>query len=585
MELGPNGWQVRKPGRLGPIAVRPVADGLVRVTGTVFDVGNHKAVGDVEVVFADGTTEASAVADLAGRYSIDVPTGRYRPFVRADGVMSTSLPLRERLPARPRPEQVAAARLELAAAIDLRANTDGVDLEVVRSGKVHGRVVDRSGNPIAGVIVRALPTNDDSTPRPILGTDVGETAADGSFDLEVAASTWRLDAYHDRFGGVASTTVVDVQPAQTAQAELTMVAGCVITGRVVRTDGSPLSGGALERAFGDAGGSGDNFFPDGDFAEDGTFSWTTTEEVEVSLRAWPWKSTHSPSRRFGCRDGARFDNVVFEVPRADPDLRGRVVSADGTAIPFAFVDIGGLTAGTMNQQERADADGTWAVYSLPPGQYRVTATADGVGAADVTVTAPARDIELRMSGTGTLVGKVAGIVDGSFTMQIYACTLAGSGDLPIDFRRVVTVRGGVYQLDGVPACQALTLVVGHGTRRLVLDAAVAAGGTTTLDVDVAEPEPVTVRGVVRGRDGRGVPHAIVNIISNSDDGGGFAESDDAGRYTVQAFGGDQLAARGPDGGFGLRWIERDAKGTLDLDIELEPDDVMLPPPEEPGHWD
>lgn len=573
--FGPNGWQIGPRKALGPIALHPVGDGLVRVTGTVIDLGNHKAVGDVEVVFADGNTEASAVADVAGRYSIDLPAGRYRPFVRADGVMSASPPLRERLPARPRPEQVAAVRVEQAFSIELRRNTDGVDLEVVRSGKVHGRVVDRSGNPITGAIVRAFPTDEAGTPRPILGTDIAETGSDGFFDLEVASSTYRLDAYHDRFGGVSSVAVVDVQPAQTAETELTMTAGCVITGRVVRLDGQPLGSGALERSYGGGGDGVDSFYPDGDFGEDGTFQWTTTEEMEVQLRAWPWKSTHSQARRFSCRDGVRYDDVVFEIPRADADLQGRVVRADGTPIPFAFVDIGGLSEGAMNQQERADADGNWAVYALPAGQYRVTATADGVGAVSVNVSAPAADVELRMSGTGTLAGKVAGMTDGTFALAVYACTPSADGErVAVEMRRVVSVTGGTYEVTGVPACATVDLAISHGTHHLMLEASVPVDGTGTLDLDLADPVPVTVRGVVRNPDGRGAPHAMVSAIGESYDGS-FVEADENGRFTIQAFGGDQLVARGPEGGFGRAWIEKGGPATLDLDVELEPDDLPL----------
>lgn len=574
LTLGPNGWQYGARRSLGPIAPRPVADGLVRVTGTVFDQANHKVVGDVEVVFADGNTEASAVADVAGRYSIDLPAGRYRPFVRGDGLISASVPVRERLPARPGVDEVAAARLELAFAIDVRRNTDGVDLEVVRSGKVRGRVVDRAGNPITGAVVRAFATDEPTTPRPILGTDVAETGADGSFELEVASATYRLDAFHDRYGGVASTEVVYVEPAGTASAELVMAAGCVISGRVVRADGRAPTSGAIERSYGLE--DGDGFFPDGEFSEDGTFQWTTTTEMTVQLRAWPWKSTHSQARRFECRDGARYDNVVFEIPSAAPDLQGRVVTADGRPIPYAYVDIGGLSEGTMNQQERADAEGYWAVYALPPGQYRVTAQADAAGMVARTVTSPAADVELRMSGTGTLTGKVAGITDGAFTLEVYGCS-DGGGDwgVAMQMRRVVPVAGGVYTLDAVPACATMHVGVRHRSHRVVLETTVPAGGVTTLDIDVADPEPVTVRGVVRGPDGRGVPHAMISAVSSDGDASAFVEADDSGRFQLEAHAGDQLAARGPEGGFGLRWIDRGAKGVIDLDVEVDAGDVRF----------
>jgi hypothetical protein len=413
--LGPNGWQGPGRRRLGPIAIAPPADGLVRVTGTVVDRTSHKPVPDVEVVFADGTTEASAVADVAGRYSIDLPAGRYRPFVRGDGVMSAAPPVRERLPARPRPEQVAATRLELAPALDLRTSTDGVDLEVERSGKVHGKVVDKHGKPIAGAIVRAFATDDFGTARPVLGTDVAETDGAGGFQLEVAATTYRLDAFHDRYGGVTAYTMVAVNAGETAEAEITMQAGCVIAGRVVRADGRPVSDGALERGMSDSDAAG-SYFPDGEFGEDGAFVWSTSEELTLFLRAWPWKSPPSQPRRFECTEGRRYDDVVFVIPNAAPDLSGRVVTADGRPVPFAFVDVGGESEGTMNQQERADADGNWAVYSLPPGQYRVASTADGVGAMVTHTSAPNHGMELRMSGTGSLTGKVAGVTDGSVTL-------------------------------------------------------------------------------------------------------------------------------------------------------------------------
>lgn len=82
--------------------------------------------------------------------------------------------------------------------------------------------------------MRAFATDDLGTARPVLGTDVAETDGAGGFQLEVAATTYRLDAFHDRYGGVTAYTMVVVDAGQTAEAEITMQAGCVIAGRVVR---------------------------------------------------------------------------------------------------------------------------------------------------------------------------------------------------------------------------------------------------------------------------------------------------------------------------------------------------------------
>lgn len=549
--------------RLGPIAPLPPAAGLVRVTGAVTDVASHKPVPDVEVVFADGASEATATTDVAGRYSIDVPPGRYRPYVRGDGVMSAAAPVRERLPARPRPEQVQATRLELAAAVDLYASTDGVDLEVVRSGKIRGRVLDVAGHPIAGAIVRAFATDDLGTSRPVLGTDVAETDAAGGFELEVAATTYRLDAFHDRYGGVAAYTMASVTAGETTDADITMQAGCVIAGRVVRSDGRPVSDGALERAVSEAD-PGGNFFPDGEFGDDGLFVWSTSEEMTLYLRAWPWKSPPSEARRFECKDGARFDNVVFVIPNAAPDLSGRVVTADGRPVPFAFVDIGGESDGTMNQQERADADGNWAVYALPAGQYRVASTADGVGAVVTHTSAPSHDLELRMSGTGTLIGSVAGVTDGSVTLTAHACGLADDV-VAIEFRRVISVAAGRYRLDGVPACQ-LNLQVEHGGRAVFLEAAVTAGGTTTLDLDFPDQRPVLVRGVVVDHDHH--PVADASVVANGDGEPTAVQTDATGRFTLEARPGDTIVATGA-AGYTSTMLPPHGPSTVELELTLE----------------
>ena len=94
-------WQRPVPGRRLPKMVVPPADGLVRVSGQVIDAASGRPVPDVEVVFADGQSEATTQSDMAGRYVIDVRPGHYRPFVRAAGIISVGEPPRERLPRRP----------------------------------------------------------------------------------------------------------------------------------------------------------------------------------------------------------------------------------------------------------------------------------------------------------------------------------------------------------------------------------------------------------------------------------------------------------------------------------------------------
>lgn len=480
----------RAPGAAGTLAAptpvriakaRPTG-GLVRVRGTVTDRRTGAPVPDVDVVFADGTAESSTLTDHAGRYSLAVPAGRYRPFVEGAGVVSTALPTSARLPARPGPGEVAVPRLELAPALDIHASVDRVDLEVDLAGKIRGRVVDRDGAPIAGAIVRASATDLGRASRPVRGTDVAETDDAGAFELELAATSYRLDAFHDRFGGVGATTTVTVEPRAIAAAELTMHAGCVIAGRVVRADGQPIAGGALERSGG-ADGDDTGFASAGELGADGAFVWSTVDAMSLQLRAWPWRSPPSPARRFECTDGARYTDVVFVIPEATPDVSGRVVTADGRPVPFAFIDLQGESEGTLSQQERADADGAWAVYALPAGTYRVTTSVHGAGAAVARVSAPAQGVDLRLSGTGALEGAVAGLGDGPLTITAVACALAGA-EVAVDLRQVATVVAGRYRLDGVPACDLVLQLEHRGQVRLV-EVAVTSDRTTALDLDLA----------------------------------------------------------------------------------------------------
>jgi hypothetical protein len=566
---GPLAWRNRKNrGRLGPIKVAPPADGLVRVTGVVVDAASGKPVSDVEVVFADGQSEATTQSDLAGRYSIDVRPGHYRPFVRADGLISVGHPPRERLPGRPRTDQIAASRLEVAPDLAVYSNLSGADLEVVRAGVIAGRVFDRDGHPIAGALVRASPT-DGAELRPVLGTDVAETDLDGTFKLELAEAHYVVEAFHDRYGATQDAPTIALAAGDTATADLTMIAGCVIAGRVVRAGGGELGDGALERGYSSDPGA--SYYPAGTFDEDGgTFRWTTTEEGEITLRAWPWKAPPSPSRTFDCKDGARYDDVVFMVPATGADLGGTIVTARGTPASRAFIDVQGMSEGTMNQQERADDSGNWEVFALPPGQYLVTAYVDGEGATSAVVTSPGTGNRLQLSGTGSLIGRATGVTDGTFTLSLESCETEHGTVFPRT-RHLVTVQGGGYRLDGLPSC-TLRVEAENRARRRSFEVTIEAGGVATVDLDLAPPKPKVVRGVVRDQDGRPVEGAAVTPIGQDIDGAGAGTTTDAsGRFQLEVHGGDVIIFGHPSGTSELM-VSDDDPDQRDVEITLMPGD-------------
>jgi hypothetical protein len=564
MVLRDGRWQRPAPGRrLGPIARLPPADGLVRVTGTVVDASSGKAVPDVEVVFADGQTEATTQSDLAGRYSIDVKPGHYRPFVRAAGIISVGEPPRERLPRRPSSDEVAMSRLEVAPDLAVYTNLAGADLEVVRGGVIQGRVFDRDGRPIAGALVRALPS-DGSVLQPVLGTDVAETDLDGTFRLELGEAHYTIEAFHDQYGATESNPTVSLIAGDTATADLTMIGGCVITGHVVRADGNEAGDGAIERAWTeDLDGS---FYPNGSFDDDGAFRWSTSEEGNITLRAWPWKAPHSPARTFDCHDGARYRDVVFTIPATGSDLGGQILTAGGAPAARAFIDIIGMSEGTMNQQERADDDGRWEVFALPPGQYQVTAFVEGQGAASAIVQSPGTGNVLRLSGSGTLVGRAAGIGDGTFALTVETCATAQAALAPRS-KYMVTVHDGQYRIDGLPACE-MHGSVSNRVRARSFDTRITAGGVTTLDVDLSPPKAKSVTGIVRDEDGRPVEGAVITVVASDQDNAPSASTDASGRFTIEVHGGDVLVFGASQGAAELS-VGDDDPDREDVEITLQ----------------
>jgi hypothetical protein len=499
----------------------------------VIDIRQQRPVGEVEVVFRDDLGDASATAASDGSYAIRIAPGVYRAFVRGEGVLSIGRPDRTRLPAMPPAEIAGVPDEALMATVVARGDADGFDLSVVHGGTVSGHLIDQAGEPVAGAVVRARGNG----VRPALASDIAESASDGSFELVLPAGAFELEVHHDRLAGVAAGAQIAIQPGDHLTPTLTMTAGCILTGRVVGPDGKPAGDGALERN----GGAGPlDFAPAGRIEPDGGFRWVTTETTEITLRAWPWKSAPSPARQFACRDGARFDDVVFQVADRRPDLEGTLIDATGAPVGFAFVDLAPLDRGGIAQQERSDAAGRWQVFELPSGRYRVTAQADGRGVASAVVVSPRDGIRLELGGTGRLDGTTSRLARGSFELALGSC-IESIGQIPVpQARRLVSVTGGRFAVDDLPACQLSFTAIWHGKPQ-AQTAAIPAGGTAHLDLDLGPPLPKVVHGIVRDPDGKPIADAFV-IAKRSETADATARTDATGSYTLTTASGATLRA-------------------------------------------
>lgn len=513
-------------------------DGDVTITGRVIDISQQLPVGSVEVVFRSASGENTTTSRGDGGYSIRLAPGSYRAFVRDETVLSVGRPDLVRLPSLPSAETAGVPDEALMATVVARDDIDGVDLSVVRGGVVNGRVVDRSGRPVAAAVLRAR----GGGVRPTLATDVTETDATGNFELRLPAGSFTLDVSHPRFAGVASAAEsrIAVSPGERLHTTITLVAGCIISGRVVGPDGKAATDGAIEKQWGEGVA---DYTPAGRIEPDGTFRWVTTDEADVTLRGWPWKAPPSAGRRFACRDGARFEDVVFQLPERRPDIEGVLVDKAGEPVGFAFVDLAPLDRGGIAQQERTDAGGHWQVFSMPPGRYRITAQAEGRGVAISTVVAPRDGVRLELGGTGRLEGTTTRLASGSFELLVGTC-VDPSGMVPLpQSRRLVTVTGGRFTVDDLPACE-LSFGVSWRGRMTPQHLAIPSGGTAHIELDLGSPRAKTVHGVVRDATGKPMPGVIVTSTYQGK-GDTVVRTDASGAYTIKTFSGAALRARAP----------------------------------------
>ncbi len=549
--------------RIGPRGVARSIDqtGLAHVTGKVVDHPAEKPVAGVEVVFAGPDGEASTTTAADGTYAIDVAPAAYRAYVRGEGVISVGFAGPERLPGPPTASRAGAPDDTLAPTIAITRDQDHVDLEVEEAGVVNGRVFDRAGHPVVGAIVRAR-----GNQRPVLGTDVAETGLDGTFRLELPVGGWALEASHADYAGIAtgdSEPWVSVGRTQVASIDLTMVAGCIVRGHVIAADGGPATDGAVELGQG-----GNGFSPAGQIDADGEFRWTTLASGPVELRAWPWKSPPSAAQTFACSEGARFD-AEFRLSTATPDLDGAIATADGRPAPGAFIDVWALSPGGMSQQERADADGNWAVYSLPTGDYLVTATVEGAGQVQRRISVPAHGVALGLSGTGTVIGTTTGVDEGMVALMFGACS-TGDVDVPsmtAAATRLAPVHGGRFRIDGVPACQ-LEIAARAGEQTEVQTVTVAKDREAVVAFDLTPPHAVAIRGHVYGSDGR--PAVGAHVRAGGDDGAETTTGSD-GSYQLTARTGDGIYAN-RDNEFGGEGVPRDAANGATIDLHLSRED-------------
>lgn len=393
------------------------------ISGTIRDADKRPLAGAAIRAWS-GETAFTGVADEKGNY-------------RFDGLTAAAWEIA--------PEPLPRLRFEVVN-VSLAAKDRGTaDFNASEAKTVHGTVVDERKRPIAGADVRIVPTQ--IPPIYVHGGDrngmSARTGRDGRFELALAfgmdlaqigqSMPFRLQAVRR---GYAAGVSGPLDLAAGKPVTIVLPEGIELTGSVVDADGKPVAGAGvvvLEEPFGavplalDAvlsGGQGDPFVE-------------TDAEGRFSLRvnAKPhdvgaWKERYAGARVGSVKPGGEPVKLVLE---SAAELRGRVVQQGSDESPRGM-----LTAMTEEGRQfggQLEADGTFIVKGLRPGDYTLQFVAfDGTEAAK-RVQVPAANVVIELPALVQVRGRVLDDATGEPVAAAYTVS-AQTADL-----RSVTVEG------------------------------------------------------------------------------------------------------------------------------------------------
>ena len=197
----------------GTVSYKPPTDHLTTISGKVIDQrdGQPAANMGIWVEYDDGEVHAGTMTDENGRYRIEVTPGVYRVRIASKNAADP-------------------------VTVDTKAKgkVEEVDLLLLNSRRISGRVIDTSDNPIANAVVVI---SDASSEDQRLSPQIVTTDANGKFEgwqVSGPKATFEVTA-----GGYAQTALT-VENAAEGQIAIVLNKGITLRGRVVDELGKPI---------------------------------------------------------------------------------------------------------------------------------------------------------------------------------------------------------------------------------------------------------------------------------------------------------------------------------------------------------
>jgi protocatechuate 3,4-dioxygenase beta subunit len=385
-----------------------------RIYGRVVERGSRQPVPDAEVwVVTDRRFNQPPPRDVKtdenGNFAFnDLPPGTYGVSARKTKLVGYS---------------------KMVSASAMQAVTD-VEVQVDPGLTIRGKVVDKSGGPIAGVRLSLYKQD-----PPFDRGSSAKSGADGTFQLEgVLAGRYGLSTTHDGHAPARKDLRVGAQDVDGVIVKLTPAAK--ITGEVVTADGRPAAGARVNAQMTmkmDGGGMMSTMRGDKS-GDDGKFTIKDLEPARVSVTAKHEELGSGTSESFTLAEGET--KTVKIVLGGGASIAGVVKYDDGTPAAgvhvIAIERINGMGFGSLDEVTAAD------------GKYRLT----GLRKGNVEVT-------IRQDNASTPVNKSVTLADGEQKTGV---------DLELP-KPGLKIAGTVVTADGKPVTGAsVTALVEHDGR-------------------------------------------------------------------------------------------------------------------------
>jgi protocatechuate 3,4-dioxygenase beta subunit len=467
----------------------PVAGAVVRASTRRFSPGTDTSI----------TTQT----DAKGAYSLVVPAGTYTLLPSHPGYV-----------------------FKASEASAIAGQQASKDISLAPLARVSGVVVDESKRP---VVVAAIDSESAENarfgmpPRMMRGGDMIVSGPDGRFTIRVQPDQelW-VRATKRGFPSAKSDAFSVAAGERKTGVALTIPSGIAVSGKVVDTNGDPLSGVAVTAMEVDPGQRGMMFrtfiggMPGMDddsvrTASDGTFTMRVKEGTYDFGFA---REGLAPKTVRGQTISVTSSPMVEATMEPAVEIAGRV-TRDGVGIEN--VSIAAMVPGTGGSSTITGPDGSFTLTGLAPGSVRIMARKqDDFIQEQRNVTAPARDVQIDVRAGGRISGRVVEKGSGKpiQTFQAGITTSRGGGGMvmmaPPQLRNF-TSDDGSFTLDSVPA-GAMVVVAsapGYASTRLNLN---VEEGKEITGVELQLETGVKLVGRVTGPNGSPLSDVEVRVI-------------------------------------------------------------------------